>query len=78
MFHLSMRVYAAVSAVIFTLVALAHLARLLEQGSIVLLGWNVPMWFSVIGLIVAGYLAFEGFHFAWPNAFHGRTGLPQA
>lgn len=76
MLHLSFRAYAAVSAFIFTLVSVLHLVRLFEQGSMVLGGWEVPMLASFVGLIVAGYLAFEGFHFAWPEAFRWRTRLP--
>jgi len=51
-------------ATVFLLVALAHLAR-------VLFGWDmqidllgVPMWISILAVIVIGYLAYRGFKLA--------------
>lgn len=40
------------AAIIFTLVALAHLLRVLLGLSITIGGWPVPLWMSVIGFIV--------------------------
>jgi hypothetical protein len=52
--------YCRVSAIVFTVVALAHLARLIYGSSIVIDGEAVPMLASWVGLIVSGGLAFWG------------------
>ena len=69
MSHLSVRAYAAVSGVIFTLVSILHLARLIEQWNFVIGGWEAPMWISILGLIIPAYLAYEAFHLVWPIGF---------
>ena len=76
MFSLSVRAYAAISGLIFTLVAMVHLDRLIQQWSMMLGSWHVPMWVSVVGLIVPGYLAFEAFRIAWPMGFRWQSKLP--
>lgn len=45
------------AAIIFALVAIAHLLRLIFGLAIVVAGWPVPMWISIIGCIVPGGLA---------------------
>jgi hypothetical protein len=52
--------YAAVSAFIFTIVAIAHLARLLKRWAVQIGTLSVPMSVSWIGLLVAAVLAFWG------------------
>jgi hypothetical protein len=64
----SRRAYLLVSAVIFSLVALLHLARIVFRWSVVIGGWNVPTWLSWVGLIVAGALAYFGFSLALQTA----------
>jgi hypothetical protein len=59
--------FSIVAAVIFTVVALLHLARIYMDWPIAIAGWSVPMWVSWIGLIVAGGLAFFGFRLAARN-----------
>ena len=76
MFNLSVRAYAAISGLIFTTVAIVHLDRLIQQWSMVLGSWHVPMWVSIVGLIIPGYLAFEAFRIAWPMGFRRQTTLP--
>jgi hypothetical protein len=46
-----------VAVVVFGLVAVAHLLRLVFQTEVLVGGAAVPMWVSVVGLIVAGALA---------------------
>jgi hypothetical protein len=58
---MSRRTYLLVSAAIFSLVALLHLARIVFGWSAVIGGWSVPMWLSWVALIVAGALAYFGF-----------------
>ncbi len=44
--------YLAATAVIFSLVALAHLLRILLGWSVVIAGWPVPVWPSWLALVV--------------------------
>lgn len=46
-----------VAVVIFGLVAVAHLLRLVFQTEVLVGGTAVPMWVSVVGVVVAGALA---------------------
>jgi hypothetical protein len=45
------------AVLVFSLVAIAHLARLVLQTEVLVGGAILPMWVSVIGLIVTGGLA---------------------
>ena len=65
---MSRRAYLLVSAAIFCLVALLHLGRIVFGWSAVIGGWNIPMWLSWVGLIVAGALAYFGFSLARQSA----------
>lgn len=47
-----------VAGSIFGLACLAHLVRLLQQTSLVIGGFTVPMWISGPGLVVTGLLCF--------------------
>ena len=60
--------YCRISAALFTLVALAHLSRLINGWPATVDDMTVPMLVSWIGLIVPGALAAWGFREA------GRTG----
>ena len=52
--------YAAVSAFIFAIVAIAHLARLPKGWTVQIGTLSVPMSVSWIGLLIAALLAFWG------------------
>jgi hypothetical protein len=52
-----MKPFSTIATVIFAIVALLHLLRLVYGWEVTFAGWVVPMWLSVIGLIVAGGLA---------------------
>jgi len=54
---MNIRTYCRVSAIIFVLVALAHLARLIYSSSIIIDGETIPMFVSWIGFVVPGALA---------------------
>ncbi len=58
--------YIIVASFAFTLVALAHLTRLVFSLPVVIGMWNAPLWVSWGGLILTGVLAAWGFMFtAW-------------
>ena len=53
--------YAAVSALIFTIVAVMHLMRILNRWSVAVGPYNVSMNVSWAGVIVAALLPIWGF-----------------
>jgi hypothetical protein len=57
---MSQKAFSFVAGLIFLLVAVAHLLRLLLRWSVILNGWTVPMWVSLIAFVVTASLAFEG------------------
>jgi hypothetical protein len=58
---LSTKTYLKITKLIFAGVGLAHLLRLLFGWTIVIGGWMVPMWLSILGVVAAWYLAYNGF-----------------
>jgi len=55
------RAYCGISATLFTVVALAHLMRLVNGWSFEIETFVVPMWVSLIGLLGPGTLAVWGY-----------------
>ena len=53
--------YAAVSALIFAVVAIAHLVRIAKGWAARIGPYSVPMSLSWIGLVIAALLAIWGF-----------------
>ena len=53
--------YAAVSALIFAVVAIAHLVRIINRWSVVIGPYNISMNVSWAALVVAGLIAIWGF-----------------
>lgn len=56
-----MRYYLRVSGTVFGLIALGHLLRLLYRVPAELGQWVVPVWVSVIGVLLPGALALWAF-----------------
>ena len=50
--------YVQVSGLIFAAVAVMHVLRLLNGWDVVFGTWNVPAVGSLVGAVVAGYLAY--------------------
>jgi threonine/homoserine/homoserine lactone efflux protein len=65
---MSQRTFLLVAGVVFGLVALAHVLRIVFGWSLTIQDFSVPMWASWIAIIVAGYLAYEGFRLARKSA----------
>jgi hypothetical protein len=57
------RTYLLITGVVFSVIALAHLVRVLYDTDIIILGWQVPIFLSWIGIAVSLYLAFSSFYF---------------
>lgn len=52
-----MRPASLLAALVFSIVALSHLARLVLQVEVVIGGAVIPMWVSALGVIVAAGIA---------------------
>jgi hypothetical protein len=61
---MSQKTFTITASVIFGIVALFHVLRILLVWPVVIGGWTVPMWFSWIGLVVAGGLSYFGINLA--------------
>ena len=56
--------YCIVSGILFSIVAIAHLLRILNGASVLVDDYAVPMLVSWVGLIVPGVLALWAFRVA--------------
>ena len=61
---MSHRVFSLTAGVIFGLIALGHILRVAFALVWTVDGRAIPMWASWVALLLAGYLAFEGFRLA--------------
>ena len=57
------RTYLLITGIVFSVIALAHLVRVLYQTDIIIYGWEVPIFLSWFGIAIATYLAFSSFYF---------------
>ena len=57
---LDTKTYIKLTKIIFAGVGLAHVVRLLMGWTIVIGGWEIPMWISILGTVVAWYIAYNG------------------
>ena len=46
-----------VAGIIFAIFALGHVVRLIKQAEVLVAGNQIPMWVSVVALIIAGGLS---------------------
>lgn len=61
---MSERIFSLTAGIVFLLITLAHLARVVWSMPVVVQGVFVPVWASVVALVVTAFLSYEGFHFA--------------
>lgn len=61
---MSEHAFSLTAGIIFLLIALCHLARVIFGLPVVVQGVSVPLWASVVALVVTAFLSYEGFHFA--------------
>jgi len=52
-----MKPFTTIAVALFTLMAIVHLLRLVFGWEVVVTGYVIPVWWSAIGLVVAGGLA---------------------
>lgn len=53
-----MKPFTVIAIVVFALVSIMHLVRYFLDWQIVVNSVTIPMWFSIVGFVVAGVLAF--------------------
>ncbi len=56
--------YALIAGVVFLVIALGHLLRVVFGISVVVYDVPIPMWASVVAVVVMGFLSYEGFRLA--------------
>lgn len=61
---LSKQTFLQLIGVIFGIIGALHLLRLFTGWQIFLAGWDVPLWISLFGVIIAWYLAYNAFSLA--------------
>lgn len=61
MINIKQKTFNQLAGLIFTLAALVHLWRVLTGAEMVLAGWSVPAWLSLLGVVAAGYLAYSAY-----------------
>ena len=61
---MTQRTFSLVTSILFFLVALLHALRLLQGWQVTIGNVVVPLWVSWIGLVIAVYLANQGFRLA--------------
>ena len=52
-----MKPFTTIAVALFTLIAVVHLLRLFAGWQVIVVGFAIPVWWSAIGLVVAGALA---------------------
>ena len=65
---MTQRSFLLITSILFFLIALLHAVRLLRGWQVTVEGTGVPIWISWIGLVIAAYLAYQGFRFARTKA----------
>ena len=61
---MSDRAFSLAAGIVFLLIALGHLARIIMGVPVVVEGVSVPVWASVVALVVTAFLSYEGLHLA--------------
>ena len=60
---MTQKTFCMVAGIIFLLMTLLHIARLLFGWPVAVGNAVMPMWISWIALVIAAYLAYQGFKF---------------
>jgi tetratricopeptide (TPR) repeat protein len=58
---MSKRIFSITAGMVFLLTALLHVLGLVFGWEAIIGGWAVPTWLSWVAMVIAGYLAYEGF-----------------
>lgn len=49
------------ASIIFLLIGIVHLLRVIYEWRVRVDAYNVPMWASIVAVVVAAYLSYQGF-----------------
>jgi hypothetical protein len=52
-----MKPFTTIAVAVFTLIAIVHLIRLFVGWEVIVTGFVIPVWWSALGLVIAGGLA---------------------
>ena len=58
---MNQKTYIQVTGLLLTVGVVVHLLRLILGWSANIAGWEVPVWLSVVAVVVAGYLAWSAY-----------------
>lgn len=72
---MTQRAFSLTAGVIFLLIALLHVLRLLFAWKVTMGGLVIPTWASRVALVIAAYLAYEGFRLARKSPWKA-AGMP--
>ena len=62
---MSEHAFSLTAGIVFLLIALGHLARIIMGLPVIVQGVSIPVWASVVALVVVtAFLSYEGFHLA--------------
>jgi hypothetical protein len=61
---MTQKAFLLTAGVVFTVIALAHLLRILLGVAVVVNDIPIRMWASGIAVVISGYLGYEGFRLA--------------
>ena len=58
---MNQKIFNTLAGMVFLAVAILHLCRFFFRWEAIIGGWVVPMWVSVLALVLSGYLAWSAF-----------------
>lgn len=61
---MSEKAFSLSAGIVFLLIALGHLVRVIFGMPFTVSEISVPTWPSLVAILIAGFLSYEGFHFA--------------
>ena len=57
-----MKPFTRIAVIILALIAIVHLERLIAGWDLVVGGFAIPVWWSLVGVVIPGALAFLVWH----------------
>lgn len=58
---LSTKTYIRITGVVVFIVGFIHLLRIFGGWVVVVNGWTIPMWVSIVGFLATWYLAYNAY-----------------
>ena len=56
---MNQKIFNTLAGIVFLVIAILHLCRFFFRWESIIGGWVVPMWVSVLALVLSGYLAYS-------------------